>query len=521
MPSIKSCFEVIKRFTLLVLMVAITVFCGCAPDRRNVKRVYKEWTETMSELGIFPVFPPREDVQVGDVWILPMHPFETDLINYIGGLGHTGIWCANIFALKTGTNTVGTQASQCCCTTTVKGQSSTGTSTVNVCGNNQVCEFYKKRLIFPSTTDTPASIIYAMQNGSTTASSEKSDANLVIMKVPEDPKRNIFDYTDADNGSVSTHRLKQVAFPEFTFTRIDKIALNALVPIEYLIDVGGGFAYDKVKQVTLKIPSAESYGCPAANLLEKFFENDSIVKGIGTGTVTRAGTGTDHLYLKEWDWKSRKPEVDVPGVKGLTRNTARLAHAQFRDALEKLAKNGDSELKEIFEEKFKNNKNNKDKDCIWVAVIDEVFYARAMDINISTRKGWGGGLNVQPITNKMLEELDRLKNIKKSKITTKYGTATTNANTHDTGGRNIVETIEEKETGDAFELARKINEFNTNLGKQVVPGGSVNIVSVSKTSIGLRRIFDKPIAVGVRGVIMKIDIAHSDTRGLKIDLGEN
>lgn len=486
MPSIKSCFEVIKRFTLLVLMVAITVFCGCAPDRRNVKRVYKEWTETMSELGIFPVFPPREDVQVGDVWILPMHPFDTEVINVIGGLGHTGVWCANIFALKTGTNTV------------------------SVVDTNQISEFYKKRLTFPSATDASAYIVYAMQNGSTTALPEKSDANLVIMKVPEDPKRNIFDYTDHDNGSINTHRLKQVAFPEFTFTRIDKIALNALVPIEYLINVAGGFAYDKVKQVTLKIPSAESYGCPAANLLEKFFEN---------GSITGAGTGTDHLYLKEWHWESKKPEVDVPGVKGLTRNTARLVHAQFREAFEKLAENGNSELKEIFKKKFKNN---KDKDCIWVAVINEVFYARAMDINISTRKGWGGGLNVQPITNKILEELDRLKNIKKSKSTTKYGTATTNANTNDTGGRNIVETIEEKETGDAFELARKINEYNTNLGKQLVPGGSVNIVSVSKTSIGLRRIFDKPIAVGVRGVIMKIDIANSDiNEGLKIDLGDN
>lgn len=50
----------------------------------------------------------------------------------------------------------------------------------------------------------------------------------------------------------------------------------------------------------------------------------------------------------------------------------------------------------------------------------------------------------------------------------------------------------------------------------------MNIVSVSKTSIGLRRIFDKPIAVGVRGVIMKINIANSDiNKGLKIDLGEN
>lgn len=63
----------------------------------------------MSEEGIFPVFPPREDVQAGDIWLLPTHPYETELIEQVGGLGKAGIWVTNVlYELKSmnGTSTL-------------------------------------------------------------------------------------------------------------------------------------------------------------------------------------------------------------------------------------------------------------------------------------------------------------------------------------------------------------------------------------------------------------------------------
>ena len=45
----------------------------------------------MSEMGIFPVYPPREDIVVGDVYAVPLHPYDSATVGYIGGLGTAGI----------------------------------------------------------------------------------------------------------------------------------------------------------------------------------------------------------------------------------------------------------------------------------------------------------------------------------------------------------------------------------------------------------------------------------------------
>lgn len=54
----------------LVLIVA-SVLCGCKADRGYVQR---EWSQSFRELGIVPVFPPREDVFVGDVYVYRFNP---------------------------------------------------------------------------------------------------------------------------------------------------------------------------------------------------------------------------------------------------------------------------------------------------------------------------------------------------------------------------------------------------------------------------------------------------------------
>ena len=71
-----------------ILLIALFA-CGCSTFHTG--DVYREWTSRMGELGIYPVFPPREDISVGDAYLLPMHPYNSDLITYVGGLGMSGI----------------------------------------------------------------------------------------------------------------------------------------------------------------------------------------------------------------------------------------------------------------------------------------------------------------------------------------------------------------------------------------------------------------------------------------------
>ena len=58
--------------------------------------LHRMWSRTIPQLGIFPVFPLCEDLQVGDIWLLSMHPLDRRPVELIGGLDMTGIWCDNI-----------------------------------------------------------------------------------------------------------------------------------------------------------------------------------------------------------------------------------------------------------------------------------------------------------------------------------------------------------------------------------------------------------------------------------------
>ncbi len=53
---------------------------------------------------------------------------------------------------------------------------------------------------------------------------------------------------------------------------------------------------------------------------------------------------------------------------------------------------------------------------------------------------------------------------------------------------------------------KKKNEYNQTIGQQSVPGGTVSVISVSDNTVGMRSFFDRPVAVGVRGVIMKLRV---------------
>lgn len=482
--GIRNAFRAIKKISLPFCLAAIMGFSGCSSREFKSGLIYKEWTRTMSEEGIFPVFPPREDVQAGDIWLLPTHPYETELIEQVGGLGKAGIWVTNVlYELK----------------------SMNGTSTL-------ANDFYTNRFSFPSTTD-------AMKK-----SISKDEAHLADVSIMPVATSDQDVFTGGD-----CNRLRQVAFPEFTVTNITQADVNALVPIEYL-NVALGFSLNKIGEVSLKIPSAESYAIPARLLTDIFFRTDSLKLG-----------KENNFILEPYDYKIATNSAEgIRGISGINYITLKLARSQFNEAGREILEN--RSLSAEFIEKIK-----KDSDYIWIAVINEVYYARAIDMNIRKRRFGGGAANVQPITTKMLKELDRLTKIRASKESKTTGTqpkkgkekttipqepeaegtstagvetsapSLTSPTIEDTEGRTIVENIEITEEDDAFSLAKKINEYNKNLGNQSVPGGSVNVVSASDTAVGLRRFFVRPIAVGVRGVIFKVNLKKSTEKELYIE----
>ena len=67
-------------------------------------------------------------------------------------------------------------------------------------------------------------------------------------------------------------------------------------------------------------------------------------------------------------------------------------------------------------------------------------------------------------------------------------------------------TINSATTGSAA-ASDMLAGLQTRLGTtQTVPGGSVQLVSYNERSVGLRRVFDRPVAIGFRGLALKVEL---------------
>src|SRR5712691_1528623 len=91
MDSSMTRMQSVRIWLATVSLLVGLILSGCASNKSKYGSVYREWSSRMSEMGIFPVYPPREDIVVGDVYALPLHPYDRSTIGYLGGLGSAGI----------------------------------------------------------------------------------------------------------------------------------------------------------------------------------------------------------------------------------------------------------------------------------------------------------------------------------------------------------------------------------------------------------------------------------------------
>lgn len=187
-------------------IISATLLTGCAHTPQGY--VAKEWSSTMRELGITPVFPPREDVQVGDVYISPISPdAEVEAFSQKGFLP-LGLWLTHLDVAK------------------------------------EVTTFYSSRPSFPLTPSDTANFMASLSNNPFASLAQAADTN-----------RNIFLGGD-------TNRLRMVGFPTFMSATFNKGDLAAVVPVE-AVNLAFGAGFTSARSVTVSVPVAESYGLPA------------------------------------------------------------------------------------------------------------------------------------------------------------------------------------------------------------------------------------------------------------------
>lgn len=368
--------QLVRKSTILMATVMVAI-CGCTTTPKGY--VAREWSQALRELNIIPVFPPREDVYVGDIYISPTAPDKEAELESTKGWLPLGLWIGS----------------------------------VNL--TNRISSFYANRSSFPKT---PSETVEFMTN--------YTNAPFALVPQAADTNRNIF-----MNGD--THRLRMVGFPSFMSATFSQGDLSAVIPVEGL-NIAMAASSSKSKSATLSVPVAESYGLPASEVFQAIRNPDGKFMVIGTN-------------LKAADILS-------------------YAGKQVKDA-----------------------KCDCPVDYAYVRLITEVFYTRALDVSINQKTTSGFGANVKPLA---------------SLGTVSQVVSTVSSNTASGSGATNSYITTRTESGTPADRATELNNQLSAAISQTAPGGSVKFVSAGEFGVGMRRTYERPVAIGYRGMLLKI-----------------
>jgi hypothetical protein len=241
-----------------------------------------------------------------------------------------------------------------------------------------------------------------------------------------------------------TSRLRIMGIPEFQSVTFDKKDAHGLVPSE-AINLVFGSAWNDNKAITFRMNAAETYSLGLQKVIEAALESDA--QGYSLKSPYR-----DHLAL-----------VSDPA-----------------------------------------------SDSVWVRVLSDVIYIRSMDIIIQSQSAFETD-----------EEVTADEFISEVEETEKLVEEETQAE-----GEEVKEPVEEEEPEHprqtvaeaipdheldpvyaAFVRAAAINEILIESDMDDLPGGFLRMISVTDDSVTLRRVWQRGLAIGARGLTLEVDKA--------------
>jgi type 1 fimbria pilin len=353
---------------LLILLVTF-ILSGCA-NGGSPGQVARDWSCKIREMQVRPLFPPREDMHVGDIYWL---------------------------------QTIADKDSQGYCTNQKEFLSIPIHVAYSAEANKSASQYYKSRPDFPSISNGTSSISITTSGMVISGGSQSS--------LPTNSVNDLF-----STSSQAANRLRLVAFPDFMSVKVERTSLGAILPIQGVF-ASLGLSIEDVESASISIPVAESYGIPAALAISSF--NNA------TSTVTIQA-------LCAWQ-------------KSVSKETGQLH------------------------------------------LIREVFYTRAIDVNIQSSKASALGLS-----------RDRQDSV----ATTVSPVTFTSTTTAGTSTKMSFTGMTQQQMTDVAASALKLLTLRNS-----VPGVSLSLESGQSSAISMRRVFDRPVAIGYRSVLIpyKID----------------
>ncbi len=133
----------------------------------------------------------------------------------------------------------------------------------------------------------------------------------------------------------------------------------------------------------------------------------------------------------------------------------------------------------------------EDEDTYYVRVATEVYYARALDVSLFTSSSFGARAQLAPAT------LSATPDGETRTPQTQFA-------------------VDGSATGSASGQAAIDNLVKRIGTTQEVPGGAVQFVGLTERSIGLRRVFDRPVAIGFRGITLRVFVNSGKIAGVVV-----
>lgn len=375
----------LRAIAILLPVALAAAGCGSFGDGY----VAKNWQNNMRELGVYPIFPPREDFFVGDV--------------YLSAPG---------FGCQTGFLQIGQHIGY-----------------VNL--SNEIVAHQKLRPDLPITgTGQSAYLNWAFgttQTGAPPPVTQPSSSSGALT-LP-----------------TSVNRLRLVAFPDFASASYKGGNLSALIPTEIPILAGLGITGENIETVVFRVPLAESIGLPAPVAFNEVAKTDAIKS----------------IFKDETSLQRYLPSEPCDPALSRQRTAARAENSKAV-----------------------------------VTVVSEVYYARALDISISLKSKFGADIKAALSDANASAVLQKLIDANRSALAASPPAAVVPA------GPN----------GSIADIAAEARAQAARNSAVSTPGVSVGIVRADSGGITMRRTFERPIAIGFRGVF--VDIKNYGTNSL-------
>lgn len=377
-----------RRVRICILMSASAIgLTACVADRPMPGEFARQWSDSIAELGIRPIYPPREDVYVGDLYIVRVHPTDGDPKQSTALYREPPTFVVN-FDLRPGAH-------------------------------------YANRPSLPLTPKTarPKEQLFDEQP-STTAFAEFFDSSL---------KK-----TDA-------LRTRLVAFPGYYFASVRQAQVTAGVPTSGFA-AALGFESNDDWSLSVSVPRAESYAVSGA-----------------------------HAYKRLSDICSVSGELVEPVLNAVATNentTAKDSRAVKRVA----------------------------------ALVTEVFMARQIQYEFKASASMGAQLSA--VVQQLSSIDDKAKQLEVRAKQLQSVAAQKPGSKEAKEAKDAAAAAAQEAAG----LRQDLRDATSGVAGLSAPGGSIGFVSANARGITLSQTFERPIAIGYRGLVFDL---RSEPKGKK------